>query len=379
MTVAEIQGVVAMYLQRSVAKFDVSGTGANLLLVAMNNARKYAERKHNWSVCRKKGYLSVTTANEVAWDSPTWFGGGTEKMREGKHWWLRGDTTDTTNKFSTTDAPIKILGHGVKHVVETKQDYEDWGEEFNEQRQLRQDSNWHPMLNQPHGLVRGKWLELYPRPTTSQLLIVDGYAWWPNWTLDSTLLRSWSFTESDIDLTDSAIHKVTFDCLTEAGERETVSWIRTGGDLVALVESTVGYASVFSSATTLSSILESMDRFWDNGSVSLSGATITVTKEGDDPSLVVYTMDSTGAAIDSHTPVEVDTVTTATTSDWWTENAEEYLILRTLVECNRLGHVFVGNKEGNLPSPEKQAEQLLQDLILQDSAGEMAGGQIELY
>jgi len=107
MTVAEIQSVVAMYLQRSVAKFDVTGTGANLILVAMNNARKYAERRHNWSVCRKKGYLSVTTANEVAWDSPTWFGGGTEKMKEGKHWWLRGDATDVTNKVSTTDCPVK--------------------------------------------------------------------------------------------------------------------------------------------------------------------------------------------------------------------------------------------------------------------------------
>jgi hypothetical protein len=96
MTVAEIQGAVAMYLQRSVSKFDVSGTGANLLLVAMNNARKYAERKHNWSVCRKKGYLSVTTGNKVSWAAPTWFDAGTEVMKEGKHWWLRS-TTDTVN------------------------------------------------------------------------------------------------------------------------------------------------------------------------------------------------------------------------------------------------------------------------------------------
>jgi hypothetical protein len=41
--------------------------------------------------------------------------------------------------------------------------------------------------------------------------------------------------------------------------------------------------------------------------------------------------------------------------------------------------VFTGNKEGNLPSPEKAAEQALQVLIDQDNAGELAGGQIELY
>jgi hypothetical protein len=369
MTVAEIQGVVAMYLQRSVAKFDVSGTSANLLLVAMNNARKYAERKHNWSVCRKKGYLSVTTANEVAWDSPTWFGGGTEKMREGKHWWLRGDTTDTTNKFSTTDAPIKILGHGVKHVVETKQDYEDWGEEFNEQRQLRQDSNWHPMLNQPHGLVRGKWLELYPRPTSTQILVVDGYAWWPAWTDPGSGTVSVTFQTSDINLADEdgAYLSIAFGGNTYVFEDDRASdglQHVSGGYFITTVTSLNG------AMATITPMLEAL-----GCTVTTSGLNTTISAVVSSGELSVELFNNSGVSQWS----ELDTPTLNDYTDWWTENAEEYLILRTLVECNRLGHVFVGNKEGNLPSPEKQAEQLLQDLILQDSAGEMAGGQIELY
>jgi len=377
MTVAEIQGVVAMYLQREVARFNVSGTGANLLLVAMNNARKYAERKHNWSVCRKKGYLSVTTANEVAWDSPTWFGGGTEKMREGKHWWLRGDTTDTTNKFSTTDSPIKILGHGVKHVVETKQDYEDWGEEFSEMRQLRQDSNWHPMLNQPHGLVRGKWLELYPRPTTTQLLIVDGYAWWPMWTgVDSIGTTVWSFTNvTDIDLTDATVDAV--EVLLSGPTPNGVVLIRgSNPNPESFLSGSQNYANVIITTWTLANIVAALDKYLYLGSVSSAGSVVTIALETSGYTMEIRTKDSSNVQIDTFSPTGTET---SATTDWWTENAEEYLILRTLVECNRLGHVFVGNKEGNLPSPEKQAEQLLQDLILQDSAGELAGGQIELY
>jgi len=376
MTVAEIQGVVAMYLQREVARFNVSGTGANLLLVAMNNARKYAERKHNWSVCRKKGYLSVTTANEVAWDSPTWFGGGTDKMREGKHWWLRGDTTDTTNKFSTTDAPIKILGHGVKHVVETKQDYEDWGEEFNEQRQLRQDSNWHPMLNQPHGLVRGKWLELYPRPTSTQILVVDGYAWWPAWTTTTGSRASVTMPGTWLSDMATAGDSLTVTVVESTTVTHQLQIFRVNSVAAVSVPWTgIPRYQALTSELVVATIAERLALVGITATVSGSDLVITSDNVGADTSVTVTkTISATPTTLtDSGDGLDPDV------TDWWTENAEEFLILRTLVECNRLGHVFVGNKEGNLPSPEKQAEQLLQDLILQDSAGEMAGGQIELY
>lgn len=380
MTVAEIQSVVAMYLQRSVAKFDVTGTSANLILVAMNNARKYAERRHNWSVCRKKGYLSVTTANEVAWDSPTWFGGGTEKMKEGKHWWLRGDATDVTNKVSTTDCPIKILGHGVKHVVETKQNYEAWGEDYAELRQVRESSSWHPMLNQPHGVVRGKWLELYPKPTATQVLVVDGYHWWADWTVTNTTSASNTSSASatpptlavvtipNADLIITGRRRLEITAIPE-GEVITLNWVfeyNEGGNNVYMIPNASQLVHSVTTATTLwAAQNEIMTLLTNYGfTCAIVGSDLEVSRLVTTGSLgwTTYTLGITSA-----------------TTDWWTENAAEYLILRTLVECNRLGHVFVGNKEGNLPSPEKQAEQLLQDLIMQDNAGELAGGQIELY
>lgn len=385
MTVAEIQGAVAMYLQRSVAKFDVSGTSANLLLVAMNNARKYAERRHNWSVCRKKGYLSVTTGNKVSWDSPTWFDAGTEKLKEGKHWWLRS-TTDTTNEWNESDKPLKVIQHGVKHVVETKRQYQAMGDEW-ESYVHDTGSLLHPLLNQAHGVLRGKWLELYPRPTVTTQVVVDGYYWWPDWTNNwgaGDVIRTWSFTEADIDLTDAGIYRIGFVChpdLSIPGAPANVNWVDISGDLATLVEASAGWATVFSATESLGAIVEAINSAWKDGTVSLSGSTITVTKQGADPDLEIFTLDNTVTLIDSHVPTIVSTtaVPTSNTTDWWTENAEEFLILRTLVECNRLGHVFTGNKEGNLPSPEKAAEEALQTLINQDNAGELAGGQIELY
>jgi len=389
MTVAEIQSTVAMYLQRSVAKFDVSGTSANLILIAMNNARKYAERRHNWSVCRKKGYLSVTTANEVAWDSPTWFGGGTEKLKEGKHWWLRGDATDTTNKVSTTDCPIKILGHGVKHVSEMRQNYETWGEEYQELRQLRQDSGWHPMLNQPHGVVRGKWLELYPKPTATQLLVVDGYKWWPGWTSgvdavwSATLDASFFVNLDDesylyVNVQNTEETRIGVIALDDANDGTAVSQL--GSPYGQVNAPTLAIDATGFTKENVKSALEQM-----GFDVSLTASSVQINIAGSEPSVSTVQQYSQldGAFINSTPLVFAETSaainSSTNTSDWWTENAEEFLILRTLVECNRLGHVFTGNKEGNLPSPEKQAEQALQDLIMQDSAGELAGGQIELY
>jgi len=55
--------------------------------------------------------------------------------------------------------------------------------------------------------------------------------------------------------------------------------------------------------------------------------------------------------------------TTGTTTDWWTENAEEFLIWQTLVEANRLPMQFVGGSEGNLPPPTKEANEALAKLV----------------
>lgn len=384
MTVAEIQSVVASYLQRTVDKFDVAGTDVNLLLVAMNNARKYAEKRHNWSFSRKKGYFSVTTSNKVALDSPTWFDGGTEKMKEGKHWWLRG-SSNVSSETMDVDRVLKVIDQGVKYRLESGQEYEGWGENWEEERLMRVSGTAHPLLMQNHGITRGKWLELYPVPTETKIVVVDGFYWWSDWTNPTTsgeIRRKWSFTEGDITLSGGPA-RVLLDLQKDNAfaDREAVSWVSSGVASMSLVETNPGYATCFTSSNTLSDIVEALDQFVTDGRVWLDGSTIYVEKEGVDPMLSVKTFDGAGVLIDDFNPsVYSDTaITNDTTSDWWTENAEEFLILRSIVEANRLGQMFVGNKEGNLPPPVKEAEAALELLIKQDEDMMQAGGAIEIY
>lgn len=387
MTVSEIQSVVASYLQKTVAKFDIQGTDVNLVLLAMNNARKYAEKRHNWNVCRQKGYFSVNSLNKVLLDSPTWFDGGTEKMKEGKHWWLRG-SANVADETVAEDRVMKVIDQGVKYRLESDQEYGGvWWDERNE-RQDRTNTVHHPLLMQPYAVSRGKWLELYPKPEETKIVVVDGYKWWPNWNgpSDGALTRrTWKFRESDITISGGPA-KVLFRLYKTAvsSTEESVAWVMADpmdvAGTQALVDISENQATCFTETSALSAIVEAVNKFVRDGSVWTDSGDIFVMKEGEAPMLTINTFDGTGAGLSSFSPtVFSDVSLNEEESDWWTENAEEFLILRSMVEANRLSQAFVGNKEGNLPPPVKEAEAALELLIRQDEDMKMAGGAIELY
>jgi hypothetical protein len=58
--------------------------------------------------------------------------------------------------------------------------------------------------------------------------------------------------------------------------------------------------------------------------------------------------------------------TAGTDTDWWTTEGHEFLIWQAMVEANRLPMTFVGNVEGNLPPPVKEAQAALANLIASD-------------
>lgn len=378
MTVTEIQSVVASYLQKNVAKFDIPGTGVNLVLLAMNNARKYAEKRHNWNVCRKKGYFSVTTSNKVALDSPTWFEGGSEKLKEGKHWWLRG-SNNVVDETVEEDRVLKVIDQGVKYRLEAEKEYGGtWWEERNE-RQDRTNTVQHPLLMQPYAVSRGKWFELYPKPTETKIVVVDGYKWWDNWTAGTEIRRTWRFSESDIVMTPTggSLGVTEFDLRKDFGNTATEQRLvcRFSGSYGG----GVGQAAFGTSIGNLATLVQEMNKFIGGGSVELDGTDVVVTLKGVNPYLWVYTYLANGTVIEDFGPSVSSETQSSSYSDWWTENAEEFLILRSLVEANRLGQAFVGNKEGNLPPPVKEAEAALELLIRQDEDMKMAGGAIEIY
>lgn len=386
MTIGDIQSAIAKYLQRDVSAFDVGTSGKNLILTALNHARKYAERRHNFSVCRQRGYLLVSAGGKVAWDSPTWFDGGSEKMKEGVSWWTRPDATDTSTEYSVDDVPIKVISSGVKEQLERRRQYEDWTNEWNNsERQLWQSGVNHPLLGQPYALTRGKWLELHPSANAETMLVVDGYRWWENWSeTDVANPSRWSITipvESYAAYDDESY--LYINCQNTEQTRLIYIYLDDALDGTSIstlpspynsgIAPVMGLDAILFTPTNVRTALQTLG--WEIEATNVSSKIIM---EGSEPtgSFTLYNS-ATGDYEFATTVSPVDINEPTDVSDWWTENASEFLMWRGIVEANRLNQMFVGNKEGNLSPPEKEAERALQELIAQDIASEMNGAQLE--
>lgn len=240
MTVGQLKAVVAGYLKKPVADFVVGSgaTSTDLLLLALNNARKVAEKFYDFSICRKRGYLSITTNGD--WTAPTWFTTPTPTvtMRKVKNWYLRTSGTGADGEFAGTDRVLRAITKDQEVALYARRDYLNYP--TSPQARYPNDSQFpaseQPLLGQTYIIVDGRRFQINPTPSSSQLIVLDGFFWWNNWT-------------SDAD------------------------------------------------------------------------------------------------------------------TDWWTTTAEEFLMYRTMVEANRLSQMFVGNMEGNLPPPTKEADRSLAELV----------------
>lgn len=244
MTIGQLKAVVAAYLNKPDVSGYVVGSGAtstDLLLLALNNARKAAERFHDFSKCRKRGYLSVTSNGD--WTAPTWFSVPTPNvtMRKVKNWYLRVEGAGSDGEFAGTDRALRAITKDQEFALYKRQDYQRYPS--SQQARYPSDSQVpiadQPLLGQTYILVDGYRFQLNPAPTAAQTIILDGYYWWTDWTADSD-------------------------------------------------------------------------------------------------------------------------------TDWWTTTAHEFLMYRAMVEANRLNQMFVGNMEGNLPPPTKEADRALAELISLD-------------
>lgn len=237
-TVGQIKEVVAGYLHKPTTDF-VKGSGAteiDLLLLALNNARKTAERFYDFSICRKRGYFSVTNGASD-WRNPTWFS-GTGTARKVKTWYERVSGGSAAGAYGGVDRVLRQLTQEQVAKLYAREDYLEaplWSTErylSDQESPLARD----PLLGQNYIVTEGNNFYYYPQSTTTKVIVVDAFYHWPAWT-------------------------------------------------------------------------------------------------------------------------------TETTTDWWTKNAEEFLIWQTLVEANRLPMQFVGGSEGNLPPPTKEANEALAKLV----------------
>ena len=241
MTIGQIKEVIAANLHKDTTSF-VKGSGAteiNLLHLALNNARKVAERFHDFSICRKRGHFSYT-GNAIDWRSPTWFS-GTGTARKIKFWYERVSGTTSDGAYGGIDRTLKVLTQEQLAKLFARKDYEAAPLETNQRYLAEFDPAYgtDPLLGQNYIIIEGHNFYIHPSTTTTRTVIVDGFYWWPDWSLDAD-------------------------------------------------------------------------------------------------------------------------------TDWWTDNGTEYLILQATIEVNRLSQTFVGNVEGNLPPPVKEAQRALGELVQLD-------------
>ena len=154
-TIGQIKEVIAANLHKTTASFVV-GSGAtqiDLLLLALNNARKVAEKFHDFSICRKRGHFSYS-GNAIDWRSPTWFS-GTVTARKIKFWYERVGGTTADGPYGGVDRTIKALTQEQLAKLYARKDYEVAPLETTQRYLAEFDPAWgtDPLLGQTYVII----------------------------------------------------------------------------------------------------------------------------------------------------------------------------------------------------------------------------------
>jgi hypothetical protein len=182
MKIGQLKTLIAAYLHKEASSF-VKGTGADqvdLLLVALNNARKSAEREHDFAACLKGGYYTVG-ATGANWTSGiTWWDAGTQKVRKVKNWYLRGSDGIAGGEYGN-DTILRATDKDTKVKAQASLDYSSPRsiERYPGTVATGYDD---PLLGQTYVILNGQKVSLHPVPTSNQILTVDACFWWPSWT-----------------------------------------------------------------------------------------------------------------------------------------------------------------------------------------------------
>ncbi len=381
MTLNEISQSIAKYLTKSYDKFDVGGESSNLILTALNHARKHAERSHDFSICRQRGYLSVLT--KTAWQTPTWYDGRTEKMRKGKNWTLK-TSGSAASEFAGTFQPLRVVNADTMQQLQTKEDYD--GGYFNPYPRDGQPSYVDPLLGQPYVVLRGQWLEYHPVRTETGTIVVDGYRWWPDWSLTG---GEATYGEVNIPSTQFNVARAQ-DWYMDIAVSVSGASARRFVFVLDAAANGYGGPDVFGNTPVIfldnvdnkflaSEIIERLTLYAVDATADGSGGVDIVADFPGSTKFATFTVvNAAGATVLTDTVYGTGTAGLQVT-DWWTENASEYLMFQGMIEANYLYSTFTANREANLPPPVKQAERALETLIRNDSDSSESGQPSQFY
>jgi len=189
MIVGQLKMLIASYLHKTDVTEFVKGTSGNqvdLLLVALNNARKQAEREHDFAACVKGGYYSVGASGANWATGITWWDAGSQKVRKVKNWYLRGTDGIAGGEYGTNTI-LRATDKDTLVKAQASLYYSSPGSLDRYPGTLAATAtDWNdPLLGQNYVIINGQRVSYHPAPTSTQVLPVDACFWWPDWTADA--------------------------------------------------------------------------------------------------------------------------------------------------------------------------------------------------
>jgi len=174
--VLEIEKTIAAYLRQDVSDFTVNGV--NLLRNACNNARKAAERIHDWEFTHVKakvttGSTGVGNLNDAVLVSDD----SAVKIKQVITYYL-----------AEGDWKIPLYHQGVKHAAVRSRDWMDrrgvgYGERYLSDDTLISPSNIRGLRHEV--IMQGTQFHLVPATTEAKVIHLDAFKWLSDYSADT--------------------------------------------------------------------------------------------------------------------------------------------------------------------------------------------------
>lgn len=177
MNVGQIRQAVAGYLQ--VDESDLV-KGVDLLLMALNNARKAAERLHDWD-CQRVTVASVATGGTGVWQNAVLYGTETAvRLKTPETFYLQqGDALLPIHHMSRLHGANKARERISRRLM-------DGEERYARSLDLNVIHNYAGNLRLPNvALLHGPNYTIEPIPESPANVVVDGYRWLDDYTDDT--------------------------------------------------------------------------------------------------------------------------------------------------------------------------------------------------
>ncbi len=174
MNVGDIKNAVADgYLQQDQANF-VKGT-TDMLLLAINNARRHAERLHDFVEANVYATLSVDPDSGGDLEDATLVGGGAFRYHRPDQFYLHDAATGV-------DTPINHMAK--KNLAMRIRELERYGQPS--ERYPSDVGRTSPTLSPDPSwvFIQGRQIYLHPKPTEAVTLRMDVYKWFEDYTDD---------------------------------------------------------------------------------------------------------------------------------------------------------------------------------------------------